>query len=1668
MADNLADDRIVQALAAARQPTLPVPRQVTGDPIVDQLIADREAGNQPLVEAKPYDLGAQVQSGWQAAKDLVDRYTQNMTEANRSAADLQQLALENMRSGSPGRMVLGAGQNILAPVAGVMAPLTGAIETARKDVEQGFGPGPANALEVAANVIGGPEDVVNAAKLATRATAKVAEHPELAMILGTRANLPEAKLAALEEAKALKEKLEAENIINPVTQRQAVTVKTGWSYDPQGAMGGLPAWKIELPDAGATFRPDVLKILESGKPVKLGDLLDHGDLYNAYPHLKDIDIYPEQSNARGSYFYGQNKMGIKTGQTPDMLMDTLLHETQHAIQEYEGFARGSSLNMMQHYNDLGKEFDRNNATLSFLDWARTNNKELKFSNIQEWRKEHPEFDQEWQKKWPSDYPTVRIKALDDKYGDNLDTIFQNIQKENQDLFDQSQGTMDALSAYYRVHGENEAHNVGERYRASLQNMRTPKGRGIYDFPFETSAKWNFDQTFRSPSDLLANAEASAVAPTHTLETLPTLTQSFNDVPPPNDYRASMIQTIDNSIAQSNGSTAKLPTALGVGSPYLIRSTQPVAEGAKPLFTLTTTNKNAPNQIAAIDTIKIKYPNMGLDPDQWQKAMTEAFASDVVPVPPFRFIKEINSNGYYNLLNTLTPGQIADADLGFQNGKAFLNAYTSGQMKVEDTGKLFLWGMLSRGVNPYTHEGLFLDAFDGIEPWIKMAAEGKFTKEVFETQYKPWAAGVALKGSGQPGAGAMHNLNAFGRDFLQKMGVPGEDGITPLQKMHNYFGNSNMSGRDIRREFVKFGEGVGIDNKVMSFILLATGRDDVMVIDRIQLKNLWDDGRYNDINIWDGIDVPSVKMPDKTVRRFSPTEEGRQQAKDFAKTNPDYEMVPTAVTGSSLAEITYGARGLLSYEAIEDALTQTLPALYGRLGRGNSASVGRFHWDTWVARSNQEASHGSLGAILTKAQGANDPLAGVYSRQGDYQSYAYGAKYGITPEGPRFELPLSTGEQVSLTPAQMMVLQEEIKKPKKGVVPKGFKVTESIGGPWYERPGVNRDKLDELIRAAAKYAQGGSVPPFVTGSISDGSRSFRGDYRSGGHEAITRADRKSGRPGISTYAEGGRTMGNNAIDNALRAARDHYGFGGADRDAAEGSSYTGNIARESSTPSFREAEDRSMREYNRAVESGWSPTGGGGGREQTSIPSPSFDATASALNAQQRMQPDVSPMGFGFGFGRRDAVFGQDFLGQAPRNISEWTQQRLGTVPENIYEAAKDPSLYYGMGYPGLVGKEPSRAGVAGLLGTLYGESTYNPAAINPESGAVGLAQYLGPRKQDFLRAMGVEAARPTDAQLTEALSGTAIPQMGYIINEMVTQPGYEPSSRQYLTGTNPSRVTDVLTRNFERPSEKEIAESAARRAAEARSIYAGETVPTAADLITGTPAAQATTVAMGHKGYEDLQPGFAVPESKQIPLTLNASLTPALNRARIAELEDQGRTELWRDYQPTDAEGNPISAKEWYRQDMERQLNRPVSIDEVKSGIVTRDGQQLVNYALKDPETEIFKALMPGAGAIGLLQKLFGDKTGDQQVSDALTVAREGSGGGDRSMMSRQTVSGPAAQAAPAPYLSELSESNLALPHPDGLTAQQWADANTGGDLSKVHARIKYVNGAPTIEYYTV
>ena len=456
---------------------------------------------------------------------------------------------------------------------------------------------------------------------------------------------------------------------------------------------------------------------------------------------------------------------------------------------------------------------------------------------------------------------------------------------------------------------------------------------------------------------------------------------------------------------------------------------------KPLILTGTTNKNATKQLANIDDILGRFPNAAESPEAWAQMLAYAFGTDDVPVPPYAFIRDTNGDGSFERLSTLTDGQIADATHGFDNAREFRRAYTSGELDVITTGKLFLWSVLSRGVSPYTQESLFIDAFDGADVWIKKAAQGKFTEADFD-KYEKWAKSVAPQGSGQPGAGATHNLNAFGKNFLMKMGAIGPDGKSNLQRLHDMMCDPNQTGKQIRREFATFGEGVGIDNKVVSFTLLVAGFNDVMVLDRVQVRQLWDDGRFSDTNLYDGVNGADGKK----------------------------------IAGSSLNAITEGVRGILIYEAIERQLNSKINEMYTRLGRPQDGSIGRYHWETWVAYSQQEAAHATLDAILLDAKGDDQAISKVSGKQGEYGAYEYGTQYNRDQSGtPWFRYVTPLGGTYDFSVPAFRQFLTEIKKPANKVVPTKFKVTESGNAPWYTRPEVNQQQLEEQ---AAKYADRG--------------------------------------------------------------------------------------------------------------------------------------------------------------------------------------------------------------------------------------------------------------------------------------------------------------------------------------------------------------------------------------------------------------------------------------------------------------------------------------------------------------------------------------------------------------------------------------------------------------------
>ena len=83
------------------------------------------------------------------------------------------------------------------------------------------------------------------------------------------------------------------------------------------------------------------------RETKLSDIWDHPELFNAYPHLKDVKVLPEKNpDWNGHYSPSTNTIFVKK-QMPNDFEDTLHHEVIHAIQRKEGFTSGSNAELFQ-------------------------------------------------------------------------------------------------------------------------------------------------------------------------------------------------------------------------------------------------------------------------------------------------------------------------------------------------------------------------------------------------------------------------------------------------------------------------------------------------------------------------------------------------------------------------------------------------------------------------------------------------------------------------------------------------------------------------------------------------------------------------------------------------------------------------------------------------------------------------------------------------------------------------------------------------------------------------------------------------------------------------------------------------------------------------------------------------------------------------------------------------------------------------------------------------------------------------------------------------------------------------------------------------------------------------------------------------------------------------
>lgn len=409
------------------------------------------------------------------------------------------------------------------------------------------------------------------------------------------------------------------------------------------------------------------------------------------------------------------------------------------------------------------------------------------------------------------------------------------------------------------------------------------------------------------------------------------------------------------------------TYMGVGPQYTVENNNadaPVLQRNAPLIQASSNAGNADVQSEALDALFEKHPNPLASEQAWIDLANDAFSLDRVPMPPFRTIEIVQQGPQLvaEEIGRLSDGMRRDAEAGLQTAREFGELYARGEATPDITAKAFMWSFLSRGVSPYVQEAAFLDAIvsDELTSIMQRAAADGWS-DGLQAEYEAWAANAIPPGS--PGRGTQHNLNAFGRNFMRVMTQRHENagGRTGLEIIHDMIADGTPS-KDIRRAFLKYGSSAGIDNKVVSFTLLLLGRSDVLVLDRVQVRNQFNDGRFDGQNIYD-----------------SDIDENKKQ-----------------VTGSAFAEMTFGHKGLLYYEAMEAALAPIIEEAYASMGM--EGSLGRYHWDSWLLASNQEVGHASVEGLLRDAQGRETPYAGAFVRQGKYIQYDYGFRYGVLPDG----------------------------------------------------------------------------------------------------------------------------------------------------------------------------------------------------------------------------------------------------------------------------------------------------------------------------------------------------------------------------------------------------------------------------------------------------------------------------------------------------------------------------------------------------------------------------------------------------------------------------------------------------------------------------------------------
>jgi hypothetical protein len=310
--------------------------------------------------------------------------------------------------------------------------------------------------------------------------------------LGVEAGALHGIFAGVKSAKADLARLsKAQDMQGQGVDRAKIWEDTGWFQDVDGH------WKYEIDDSAATYKdPSYLKFYGEkldelgyrvGAPdtpdsvreiaqsyanqklesTRLKDGLDHPELYEHYPSdgmggglpNTKFEAGVVREGYAGAYIPEENKISISARQIGDYTdpKSTPLHETQHAIQEIEGFARGGSPNDFS----LGASTDLMNAhqdiykTLTSDVAERMQSARGDFQSLIKIKKQNPE---EYEKV----SELLRQAGVSDV--DEARAYFSRVETEELKR-------LEPREQYRRLAGEAEARNVQARMNMPVSGRR---------------------------------------------------------------------------------------------------------------------------------------------------------------------------------------------------------------------------------------------------------------------------------------------------------------------------------------------------------------------------------------------------------------------------------------------------------------------------------------------------------------------------------------------------------------------------------------------------------------------------------------------------------------------------------------------------------------------------------------------------------------------------------------------------------------------------------------------------------------------------------------------------------------------------------------------------------------------------------------------------------------------------------------------------------------------------------------------------------------------------------------------------------------------------------------------------------------------------------------------